>query len=182
MKKIISVILAAVIMLSGAALLTSCGKSETDAPAGMKRASSENAGCDFFVPEPWICDVQSGATTAYYSSTDASNVSVMSFSAEYSDYTADNWWESFKADFEGVYSDFEVISSENTVLDGTAAMKFIYKGVLEERTYQFLQVVAVKNVSLSAPQVFVFTYTSLPDTFDSHMDDVSKMLDNFKFN
>lgn len=178
MKKIIALLLATVLMT---AALASCAKEETTVPAGMKEASSDSANCDFFVPKNWICDVSSGATTAYYSTSDASNVSVMSFSAERSDYTVENWWENFQTNFEEVYSDFEVISSENTILDGNAAMKFVYTGVLEGRTYQFMQVVSIQKVSLSAPQIFIFTYTSLPDTYDSHLEDVQMMLDNFKF-
>lgn len=181
MKKVLSAVLSVIILALGAASLFSCSKEETDVPEGMKKASADSAGYSFYVPEEWICDVASGATTAYYSSSDASNVSVMAFSAEYSDYTAENWWDTFKADFEGIYSDFGVISSENTVLDENAAVKYVFQGTLDGRTYKFLQVVSVKSVSFSAPQIYAVTYTSVPDNFDSHLEDVQKMLDNFKF-
>lgn len=189
MKKILSTVFAVIIFAVSAFSFASCGEDgDPSVPAGMKLASTESSGCKLYVPENWICDVASGATTAYYSTTDASNVSVMTFSAEYSDYTVENWWEEFKKDFEKVYSDFEIISSDNTTLDGNAAMKFVYKGTLEEKTYQFMQVVTVRTAAFSAPQVTIFTYTSRPaddvmeDLYSKHLDDVQKMLDNFKFN
>lgn len=170
----------AIVMLS--LCLFSCGKDENpEVPAGMKEASGEKADYNFYIPDHWTADVENGATTAYYSETDRSNVNVMTFSANYTDDTLADWWTSFESDFKNVYSDFEVISTENTVLDGVAALKTVFKGTLEDYEYQFMQIAAVKGMALSKPQIYVFTYTSVPEAYESHIEDVQSMLDAFDF-
>ena len=161
--------------------LASCSKADPTVPEGMKEASGESVDYNFYVPENWTCDVANGATTAYYSETDRSNVSVMTFTVNYTDDTLADWWKSFESDFQNVYSDFEVVSSENTVIDGVPALKTVFKGTLEDYEYQFMQVAAVKGVALSKPQAYVFTYTSVPSAYESHMEDVQSMLDAFDF-
>ncbi len=162
--------------------LCSCNKDVvSEVPSGMKEASGDKVDYSFYIPENWTADVENGATTAYYSETDRSNVSVMAFSANYTDDTLADWWSSFESDFKNVYSDFEVVSAENVVLDGIAALKTVFKGTLEDYEYQFMQVAAVKDVTLSKPQIYVFTYTSVPEAYESHLEDVQSMLDAFDF-
>ncbi len=178
-KRIIA-FLAAIIMATFC--LVSCNKGgETTAPEGMKEASGDSVDYNFYIPSNWISDVANGATTAYYSETDRSNVSVMTFTVNYSDDTLSDWWTSFEEDFKTVYTDFEVVSSENIVLDGVAALKTVFKGTLDGYGYQFMQVAAVKGVALSKPQVYVFTYTSVPEAYETHIEDVQSMIDAFDF-
>lgn len=178
MKKTISLILAIICMLA----LASCGAKETNVPDGMKVASGEVVDYNLYVPENWICDVASGATTAYYSDNDASNVSVMTYTFRNTDDTVGAWHENFMDDFGTVYSDIEVITDgEDTVLGGAAAKKYVFKGTLEGTTYQFMQVATSRKAALSAPQVYIFTYTSLPDLYENHTEDIQSMLDNFEF-
>ena len=183
MKKVISLI-AAIFMICAA--LVSCGQSEDGIPSGMKVQSNPDAPYIFYVPETWQSDVSSGAATAYYSRTDTSSVSVMTFSLENSDASVADWWSSFEKDFETVYDDFEVISREATTLDGESAEKVVFVGTLkhgeEAVTFKFMQVAAIRQKALSLPEVYVFTYTSSPEIYDSHLTDVQKMLDVFKFN
>lgn len=179
-----ALLLAAVITVLLLLALASCSKDteNTDVPDGMVNIASDDSYYSFYVPTTWKYTEGQNTPSAYYANNDASNVSLMSFSVEHSDYTVGDWWESFVADFESVYEGFEIISDEETVLDGVAAVKKVFKGTLSGTEYQFMQVAAMKKESLSAPQVVVFTYTSVPSTFDSHNDDVAKMLENFKFN
>ena len=184
MKKIISLI---ALFLAVSALFASCGQSEEDGvPAGMKIASADTASYRFFVPETWQCDVASGATTAYYSNSDTSSVSVMTFTLENSDASVSDWWSSFEGDFKMVYDDFEVISREAVTLDGMEAEKVVFVGTLnhdgEAITFKFMQVASVRRKTLSAPEAYVFTYTSSPEVYDSHLTDVQTMLDAFRFN
>jgi len=190
MKKIIVMILAFA-MLSACASMTSCGKSSGDAPNGMKLISSDVVSYSLYVPNSWQADVAAGATTAYYSSTDTSSVSVMVFTLNDVSMSAKDWWNSYRADYEEVYKDFEVISEEETVLDGVAAMKFVFTGALthtendgsgaEKDEFKFMQVAAIKSKPLSSPEIYVFTYTSSPAQYDSHLTDVENMLAYFKF-
>ena len=95
-------------------------------------------------------------------------------------------------DFKNVYKDFELISEEETVLDGAAATKFVFTGSLvhenenggaeDKETFKFMQVAAVKSKTLSAPEVYVITYTSSPEVYDDHIEEVGKMIDEFRFN
>ncbi len=193
MKRIVSIILAAVILLS-CAMLASCGsdKDEDGTPKGMKLISAESASYKFYVPTTWQADVASGATTAYYSLTDTSSVSVMVFTLENSDSDVSDWWKSFLSDFKNVYNDFELISEEEAVLDGAAAAKFVFTGSLvhkdeksgaeDKETFKFMQVAAVKTKKLSSPEVYVITYTSSPEVYDDHIEEVTKMVDEFRFN
>lgn len=178
----LAIFLAMCIALSAVSLASCSKKDDTDAPDGMVNIAAADAGYSFFVPTTWKYTTGSDTPSAYYSNNDASNVSVMSFSVEYSDYTVDDWWNSFAEDFEEVYEGYELISSEETVLGGVAAVKKVFKGTLGELEYEFLQVSAIRREALSAPQVVVFTYTSVPDAFEGHSDDVAKMIENFKFN
>ena len=178
----LAILFAMCVVLSAA--LSSCNKNENteNVPDGMVNIAAENSGYSFYVPTTWKYTTGSDTPSAYYSNNDASNVSVMSFTVEYSDYTVDDWWNSFAEDFEEVYEGYELISSEETVLGGVAAVKKVFKGTLGELEYEFLQVSAIRKEALSAPQVVVFTYTSIPDAFEGHSDDVAKMIENFKFN
>ena len=131
MKRILSVVLSVLIIASCALLFASCGeKEDDDVPKGMKLASDENAAYKFFVPSTWQSDVKSGATTAYYSITDTSSVSVMVFSMEHSDDDVSTWWKSFLLDFNNVYEDFELVSEEEYELDGEAAERYVFLGTL----------------------------------------------------
>ena len=185
MKRIISVVIAALLVFA-ALFLASCGKNTDGTPDGMKLASGDSASYLFYVPETWQCDVASGATSAYYSNRDTSSVNVMTFSMNYSDASAADWWSEFEEDFKKVYGDFEVISREATTLDGVEAEKVVFTGKLshgeDEVTFKFMQVAAIKRKTLSAPEVYVFTYTSSSEAYDEHLTDVQSMLDNFKFN
>ena len=195
MKKFLSLFLVSAILVICALSLASCSGDVTEGvPEGMKIASSEQADYYFYVPEgaSWICDVASGATTAYYSNTDTSNVSVMDYILANTDYKVEDWWNSFENDFKNVYGDFEVVSSENVILDGVSALKTVFTGKMNVgidsagepivRDYKFMQISAIRSATLSAPKAYVFTYTSLnDDTFDSHLEDVETMIENFKF-
>lgn len=179
LKRIFALFAAVCILAAG---LCSCNKETvSEVPEGMKEASGENVDYNFYIPEHWTADVDNGATTAYYSESDRSNVSVMTFSANYTDDTLASWWQSFESDFQNVYTDFEVISTENVVLDGIPALKTVFKGTLEDYEYQFMQIAAVKGQALSRPQIYVFTYTSVPDAYESHLEDVQSMIDAFDF-
>lgn len=192
MKKFLSFILALVIVALSASVLSSCGDDESSVPDGMQLACDENT-TDylFYVPTTWKCDVKSGASTAYYSSSDTSSVSVMSFELNNADSNVDDWWKSFKSDFERVYENFKLEEDKKAVLDGVEAHRYVFTGSLshdngsgeaDSADFKFMQVAAMRTQGLSRPQVYVFTYTSNPENYDSHLEDVESMLSFFKFN
>ena len=149
----------------------SCDKGEYAPPAGMQAASDEKAAFCLFVPDDWTLDYSTAAAGAYYSKDDPSSVSLMAWELEHTDTTLDEWWEMNRAEISVVFSDVEEISAENTTLDGTYAKKYVYTAKLGEFSYKILQVACIEG-----GDVYLFTYTSLPDHYDAHLDDVEQIL------
>lgn len=174
MKRYISallvIILAAVLVLS----VTSCGK-DKDVPAGMIKASGDEADFTLYVPEKWTVDMATAAVSAYAGKDDPSSVSVMGWDLEYTDYSLDEWWEVNESENAKVFGDYETVSEEDLTVDGLYAEKKIYTASLGDYEYRIMQVACVKKAT-----VYLFTYTSTPDTFDSHLDEVGQMLANLK--
>ena len=168
MKRIFAALMLALMLVT--LTFTSCGNND-GAPEGMKTASGEGADYVLYVPENWIVDLTTKATGAYYSKDDPSNVSVTAWDLEYANSTVEDWWEIEKADIALVFSNVEITSESNTTVDGIAAKKVEYTASLGENNYKIMQVAAVKK-----SVVYVFTYTSVVDGYDSHLEEVEAML------
>jgi len=175
LRRMVSLILAAVVIF-GLLSFVSCGE-KSDAPNGMKLASNEIVDYFFYVPQEWVADLSAGAVGAYVSSSDPSSVSVMAWNIEDSSVTLDSWWETNVADIELVFDNFNLEDSSNALLDGMAAKKYVYTASLAEHNYKFIQVSCITR-----GMIYLFTYTSAPDVFDTHIEDVDLMIENFKFN
>lgn len=171
--RIMLVILAALLLVSASACT---GKGDVTAPVGMVTASDENADFYFFVPKKWIVESATAAVSAYFSKEDPSSVSMMAWTLDDSAMTLEQWWEFNRSELELVFGEFALEKTENTMIDGIYARKYIYTANVGEYSYKFLQAACIKD-----GEVFLFTYTSLADTFDSHMDDVEQMLSSLKF-
>lgn len=156
-----------------ALLLIGC-QNDPEAPTGMKTASGEGADYTLFVPDDWTVDITTGATGAYVSSADTSGVLVTTWDLPNTDTSLDDWWETNLAEIETVYQDVTVDSSETLLVDGCHAVQYVWTGTLGSYTYRVMQTAAVKNGS-----VYLFTYTSLPDLYDSHLEEVEQMLEFF---
>ena len=103
-----------------------------------------------------------------------SSVSVMAWELEYTDTTIDEWWELNQGEIQAVFQNFELETSENTTVNDLYAKKYIYTASLGEYNYKIMQVACVKNST-----VYLFTYTSTDKLFDSHLDEVNKILEYF---
>lgn len=169
--------LTAMIAATAAALtLVSCNGEVNPAPAGMITASSDAALYDLYVPDEWSIDISTGMTCAYASPTDPSSVSVTTWTPKYTDVTLDEWWTNYVSDISLVFSDVKEIASENTLLGGEAAVRHEYTAVFAEVEYHYMVIGA-----LHGGIVYVFTYTSQGDSFDSHMEDVNTILEFFAY-
>ncbi len=146
-------------------------KDEYAPPAGYELASNEDVDYCLYVPDDWTVDMSTAAAGAYYSATDPSSVSVMGWDLDHYDTSLDEWWEVNKKDLELVFTDFTEVSEENTTLDGLYAKRYTYTAKLGENNYKFMQEAAIKD-----GYVYVFTYTSLEDIYDSHLDEVEEIL------
>ena len=172
MKKSALRTIAAAFAISLTLSAASCKNTDEYAPpAGYTLASNENADYCLYVPDKWTVDMSTAAAGAYYSATDPSSVSVMGWDLQNYDSSLDEWWETNKTDLALVFTDFNEISEENTTLDELYAKRYTYTAKLGENSYKFLQEAAIKD-----GYVYVFTYTSLEDTFDSHLAEVEEIL------
>ena len=155
--------------------LAGCG-ADSEAPTGYKTASGEAADYTFFVPEEWNVDLTTGATGAYCSTEDPSSVSVMAWELPNTDTTLDEWWAMNLEDISLVFQNVAVGEPENVTLDGVHGQKYTYTADLGEFSYKIQQTAAIRGGS-----VYLVTYTSLADTFDSHLEEVGNMLSFFRF-
>lgn len=171
MKKIIALISALILTLSFA----SCEKNDSSAPAGWITAADEKADFYFYVPDEWTVDYTTAAAGAYYSSDDPSSVSVLAWELEYTDTTVDEWWELNEGEISYAFQNVELVSEENTTVDGIYAKSYTYTASLSDFNYKIMQTVIIRNAT-----VYLFTYTSTPENYDSHLEDVNSMLDYLK--
>lgn len=160
-------------------MLASCGSSTDDgsAPFGMKTISTELVDYNLHVPTAWVEDISTGVVTARYSDTDASNISMMKIATGVNEATTDDFWAGHKAGFEATFTDLEMIEEgADLLLGGQAAKRYVYTATMLDMTYRFMQVVAMKD-----GYVYLFTYTSTDALYESHLDDVNSMIENFSF-
>ena len=169
MKKIISIILVLCMMISFA----SCaGDDET--PDGMKNLAGENDAYCFYVPQSWV--ENKFGTGAYYSTVDTSNIAIAAYSGE--DYeTSSEYWEDFKSKVGDISTEFEVITAEEKkIISERNALQYVYTMTTGGVKYKVQQIfVAYSNI------MYVITYTATEENFDSHTEDIQKILDEFRF-
>ncbi|MBE6598002.1 MAG: hypothetical protein E7638_01020 [Ruminococcaceae bacterium] len=163
------------LLLAMTALFSSCGNNnELDAPGGMKIACDpEITDYRLFVPEEWTVDMTTSASGAYYSNSDPSGVSMMVWDLEYANSTLDDWWAANETDIAMVFDNYALESKENTTIDGNYAQKYVYTADLGENQYKVMQIGALKDGT-----VYLFTYTSLQNLYDSHLEDVAAIVEN----
>lgn len=193
-----------------ASLLAFCGCSQKDAwvPAGMKLASTDAVDYTVYMPESWTVDVSTGIISAYVSNTDRSNVTVTAFNLSDDDakLTLDEYWAKYEADLRLTFPDMKYLAEKDeaettettenaeteaaadtteaahpgyptsTVIDNTAANKYFYTATVTGIGYQFMQVVIIRG-----GVAYIITYTSTPELFDTHIEEIDKITDNFKF-
>ncbi len=173
MKKLFMKLILFAVVLTFALSISSCEKKgDFSAPAGMITASDEKADFYLYVPDDWTVDLSTKAAGAYYSESDPSSVSVISWELENTDTSLDEWWEINIGDVELVFDNVNIEAEENITVDEIYGKKYIYTASLGEFEYKIMQVACIKN-----SVVYVFTYTSVAENFDLHTDDVNLMLE-----
>lgn len=172
MKNLLFKILLLGVLAAFALSLSSCEKDEFAPPTGMVTASDEKADFYFYVPDEWTVDYSTAAAGAYYSASDPSSVSVMAWELEYTDTTVDDWWALNQEDINLVFRNVAIESEENMTIDELYAKKYVYTASLGEYDYKIMQAACIKNTT-----VYLFTYTSIADNYDAHLEDVDQMLE-----
>ena len=175
-----------------------CGSADDFVPAGYRLISADGASYRLYVPEDWVEDLSTGVTTAYVSESDRSNISLMAFELDDSLLhveiggteavseeattaedgtvpkitTAEQYWKYYEAEFLKTFSDMTYVTEgDDLLLSGQKAKKYVYTATVTGQSYEFLQVVALKD-----GVVYIFTYTATEAKFESHLEDVNEIL------
>ena len=174
LRSLFAILILTVMIFSGC----SGRQSDVEAPDGMKLFSNEHTDYTAFVPISWIVDMSTGTLSAYVSSADASNISITAQTLE-SVTTLEDYWKGYEEDFKATFDDMEYVGEAptTTTLSGEAANKYVYTASVTGTQYKFMQIVCIREMT-----VYVITYTSTPEGFDTNMEDVEKILDHFSFN
>ena len=149
---------------------------DKNTPEGMKIASEDHIEYRLYVPKSWICHSESGRSEAYYPESGKPNVTV----TNYSD-TAATTPAQYYAEVEEIYKKqiqgYELLSvSEERKVGGRTALSYTFKAVYDGVEVRVMQTVLVYN-----QHAYSITYTALADSFDTHMNDVNRILDSFSF-
>ncbi|MBQ4591593.1 MAG: hypothetical protein IJP32_08405 [Clostridia bacterium] len=176
MKNILLKIALVIVLLMFAAALASCGNSNDPyaPPTGMISATDEKADFCLYVPDEWQIDYSTAAAGAYFSASDPSSVSVMAWDLEYTDTTIDDWWATNVDEVNVVFDNFTLESEENITLSEVYGKKYTYTASLGNFNYKIMQAACIKGSS-----VYLFTYTSIPENYDLHTEEVAQMLQHF---
>ena len=177
MKKILSFFVLSIMCLS---LFAGCAGGSAPAPDGMKvLESSDTLDYHIYIPAAWVQDLSTGAVSAYVSASDLSNISMTQFNLDELK-KLDEYVTDYIADLEGNLKDFKLVEGYpekgNTVLGGVEARKLEYTAVLADNEYKFTQIICAKGGT-----IYYFTYTAMAEVYDSHLEEVQQILDNFAF-
>ena len=181
LKIIISALMAVCILIC----VSACGKSDTEIPKGMQLVQSDFVDAKLFVPEEWTPDVTQGFLSAYVQS-DKSSVSLTAMTGTKSYSSFNEYLEVYLSELESTYAGYEYIASESRVptadepdtgitLGGVEAARIVFKIKSGELTYKYMQIIA------SHGYIYTLTYTALEDKFDSHTEEINKIISEFKF-
>ncbi len=87
--------------------------------------------------------------------------------------TVEEYWAYYETQFASTFSDMTYSKKgEDRMLAGMKAKTYVYTASVTGTVYQFMQVAALKEGT-----VYIFTYTSTEEVFDSHLEEVGKILE-----
>ncbi|MBQ7172096.1 MAG: hypothetical protein IJR89_07460 [Clostridia bacterium] len=173
MKKLLALLFAAAALC----LLAACAKTENSVPTGMKLASSEIVAYRLYVPENWTVDMSTGVTSAYVSSSDRSNLSVVFFDtteAEGEDPAA--YFARYQKEYKETLGDMTEPEESDAKLDGVDAKQYVWSAKVAGAEYRFLQIYCVKD-----GRIYLLTFTATPEKYEEHLEKLGIILANFRF-
>ena len=170
MKKLISLIILAVLCLSMAA----CGK-DSGVPDGMQDVSGDGVAYSLYIPAAWnpSHDIDGG----YYSQDDKSSISVTSYYPELDTPNIESYWNKCKESYGATYGNFTVVEEAvEVVLGGKAAASYVFTGEIGGTALKYRQIITIHG-----DKFYIMTYTSTPENYDLHKEEVKAVIENFKF-
>jgi len=170
MKKLLCVLLLAVVALS----LFSCGN-DVETPEGMQLVSGDNVAYRFYVPKTWtINDVD--PPSAYFSITDKTNILVTTYPVEEMT-TLDEYWITCDANYKATFTEYAVVGEKQTfTVDEQNAIQYVYTFKTDNVNYKVMQTF----VGYSGT-IYIITYTSIPENYDLHTEEMDSIIGAFVF-
>lgn len=173
-------------------LLILSGCSESEAPDGYQNVASDRESFYFYVPTTWVSNTSGGTASAYYSSDDYSNVSFTCMVIEPGEMDDLEEYKTITlTELEALLPDFKTFdtvkvtvdtSEEDNVsaallsIDGRETITFEYECTLSDQTYRYMQAVTMKDDFF-----YIFTYTSLAENYDAHLEEVNQIIAYIEF-
>lgn len=177
MTKMITAASALLLVFALTFSLGACMKGKDGAPMGLQLASMEEAEYRFYVPDEWTVDLSTGIASAYVSEANRTNLSLTAYELTDDVKTIDDYWAKYEAGFAEIFSDYELLGSENILLDSFGAKTYEYKASLGGIGYHFSQTICIHGET-----VYIITYTAGSDQlFDDHFEDYAVAIQFFKF-
>ena len=170
LKRRIITLLAAVMLLSLCLGLASCGKDPT-VPDGYQLISNDDVPYRFYAPTQWSINTGTAGNSVYYTATDRSMVVVTSYVPDSGQETIDAFWAYVEGEYKAVYGDYMLVESAASAIGGRNAMRYTFTATIGAQPCKVLQVVTAYGNSY-----YMLTYTSTPENFDAHLEDVEGMI------
>ena len=188
--RITAVLLCAVVLFSA----VSCVRDRDESiPEGMKLATAAGADYRLYIPTAWNANVAYGVSGGYYNLDVLSTVSVAKYeiTADMQEKIDEGQPENFEGgNLDWFWINYCLPTIEEMALAGSVseyttapdlinelnARRFTTSGIVSGTTLCFLQIVTQRGEAF-----YVFSYTADKEIYDALMNDVEKILDNFKF-
>ena len=187
LTKLLSLILACILLSLS---VISCSPSVTEAgiaiPSDMQAIAGEAGDYDLIVPNEWLVETTVGMTSAYVEDTARSSVTVTAneLTAELTSIEA--YWDMFAEEFAATFADFAMVDAEpSDVVVGSAyedttrhteALKYRYTATVGGVKYQWMQVLCLRGATM-----YIITYTSTAESYESNLEDVNAILSHLYF-
>lgn len=201
LTKLLTAALAALLLLT----LASCGS--TDVPDGMKSVSPESVSFNLYVPTAWADNSQSGMASAFYSSSDRSNVSMTCMVMDTDLYTLDQYAVYVDASLKETLPEYTLLVGSDAISSGAVDSAAISSSAAQngEKTQlpagftackmcgldaiRFEYTAKVDGVTYHFRQIvnikgnnfYIFTYTAEEENFDAHLEEVEAIVAEIKF-
>lgn len=147
---------------------------DVEIPAGMKLISTDERAYRFFVPTDWIDNGRTEISAAYAPENDSANVSLQMHVTSDESKTAADFFTDCEKRYQTIFEKYTLLSDTDIEMSGLDAKKYIYTAVIGGVEYKQMQAIVMKGAVY-----YVLTYTALPEVFDSHLDDVNMMIEQF---
>ncbi len=150
---------------------------DAKAPEGMKLASNSDVMYRFYVPKDWVVNREERIFSAY-DANDKSSVSVVPYMPESNSMSVGQYFAlSRDLMMKSGEGKFELLASgEQVDMGGRVATVFDYYYTVGGVQYRYRQFICAYR-----SMIYCMTYTALPENYETHLADVTAMIEAFEF-